>query len=141
MNESNLISLADRPQEERKAIASKGGKASVEARRRRKSFQETANILLSAPIKDKAVKEYLRQYGFINEDMNLQAQFVATLYNFAMNGNMKACELLINLVSKQDELITTNEAEEQDSTMFEILEELKKRNVAGVEDEEESLNF
>lgn len=36
----NFISLADRPPEERKAIQSKGGKASVESRREKKYFKE-----------------------------------------------------------------------------------------------------
>lgn len=40
MNNENLVSLADRPAEERKTIASMGGIASGAARQRRRSLRE-----------------------------------------------------------------------------------------------------
>ena len=39
-NTENLVSLADRTMEEQRAIASAGGKASGEARRKRKTLKE-----------------------------------------------------------------------------------------------------
>lgn len=46
MNEENLISLADRTKEEQREIARKGGIASGEARRRRKTLKEELIALL-----------------------------------------------------------------------------------------------
>lgn len=43
----NLKSLADRTTEEQREIASKGGKASVEARREKKRFKELLELALS----------------------------------------------------------------------------------------------
>ena len=46
MNESNLVSLADRTTEEQREIARKGGIASGEARRRKKTLKEELIMLL-----------------------------------------------------------------------------------------------
>jgi hypothetical protein len=48
----NLISLADRTTEEQREIAKKGGIASVKARRERKAFKETLELLLNMPLYD-----------------------------------------------------------------------------------------
>ena len=46
-NTENLVSLADRTTEEQRAIASAGGKASGEARRKRKTLKEELLLILS----------------------------------------------------------------------------------------------
>ena len=46
MNESNLISLADRTTEEQREIARKGGIASGESRRKRKTLKDELIMLL-----------------------------------------------------------------------------------------------
>ena len=46
-NTENLVSLADRTTEEQRAIASAGGKASGEARRKRKTLREELLLILS----------------------------------------------------------------------------------------------
>ena len=43
----NLVNLADRPEEERREIARKGGLASAEARKRRRTLREELEALLS----------------------------------------------------------------------------------------------
>jgi hypothetical protein len=48
----NLISLADRTTEEQREIAKKGGIASVKARREKKAFKETLELLLNMPLYD-----------------------------------------------------------------------------------------
>ena len=46
-NTENLVSLADRTTEEQRAIASAGGQASGEARRKRKTLKEELLLILS----------------------------------------------------------------------------------------------
>ena len=46
-NNENLVSLADRTTSEKRAIASAGGKASGEARRKRKTLKEELLLMLS----------------------------------------------------------------------------------------------
>lgn len=74
----NLINLADRPKEERKEIARKGGKASGEARRRRRTLREELDVLLSSDdyqekvctaIIDKAIKGDPRAFIAIRDSL------------------------------------------------------------------------
>lgn len=57
MNEENLVSLADRTTEEQREIARKGGKASGEARRRKKTLKEALLIALELEKNGKTVQE------------------------------------------------------------------------------------
>lgn len=56
-NEENLISLADRTTEEQREIARKGGIASGEARRRKKTLKEALLIALELEKNGKTVQE------------------------------------------------------------------------------------
>ena len=66
-NTENLVSLADRTTEEQRAIASAGGKASGEARRKRKTLKEELLLILS--------------------DGDIQEKISLALINEAINGN------------------------------------------------------
>lgn len=82
MNNENLRSLADRPAEERRAIASMGGIASGESRRERKALREAFEIALSCPVSVKGT-----------EMQAVDAVALATV-EAAMNGDMRAVTLL-----------------------------------------------
>ena len=64
-NTENLVSLADRTTEEQRAIASAGGKASGEARRKRKTLKEELLLILS----DGDIQEKI-SIALINEAIN-----------------------------------------------------------------------
>lgn len=66
-NNENLVSLADRTTSEKRAIASAGGKASGEARRKRKTLKEELLLMLS--------------------DGEIQEKISLALINEAINGN------------------------------------------------------
>ena len=66
-NTENLVSLADRTTEEQRSIASAGGKASGEARRKRKTLKEELLLMLS--------------------DGDIQEKISLALINEAINGN------------------------------------------------------
>ena len=66
-NNENLVSLADRTTEEQRAIASAGGKASGEARRKRKTLKEELLLMLS--------------------DGDIQEKISLALINEAISGN------------------------------------------------------
>ena len=53
-NGENLRPLQSRSEEERKAIASAGGRACCEAKRRRKLMRETMEAILSMPEKNES---------------------------------------------------------------------------------------
>jgi len=73
-NTENLVSLGDRTMEEQRKIATMGGKASGEARRRKASIRNSLiNILnsgfkLPTEVKDKDIKEFIDKLNAIGVD-------------------------------------------------------------------------
>lgn len=73
-NTENLVSLGDRTMEEQRKIATMGGKASGEARRRKASIRNSLiNILnsgfkLPTEVKDKDIKEFVDKLNAIGVD-------------------------------------------------------------------------
>lgn len=81
MNDENLVSLATRTQRERKEIASKGQKASTEARRARKTLKETLLMML--------------------EEGDTQNNITLALLDKALKGDTKAYEVIRDTVGEK----------------------------------------
>lgn len=90
-NEQNLRRLTT---SEAREIGSKGGKASGEARRRQRTLKETLEKLLSLPLKDESTREYIRQLGFNDEELDNKTALNVAMYQEALKGNVKAYELI-----------------------------------------------
>ena len=80
MNEKNLIPNSERTPSELREIARKGGLASVEARRKRKSLKEELLLML--------------------EDEELQQSVAIALIKQAQNGNVKAFGMLRDTIGE-----------------------------------------
>lgn len=87
-NEHNLISLGDRPVEERREIAVAGGTASGRARRKAKNMREAARFLLEAPIlDDPATVEALQTLGL---EADQQSAILLKAIEQARRGDMES---------------------------------------------------
>lgn len=91
-NEQNLISLADRTTEEVREIGRKGGVASGEARRRKRTMREIAQTIANAPVTSQKNKAVLEQLGLEENEMNNSALVVAGVLKSAQGGNISAVE-------------------------------------------------
>ena len=80
-NTENLVSLADRTTEEQRAIASAGGKASGEARRKRKPLKEELLLMLS--------------------EGETQQSVTLALIEKAMSGDTKAFEVIRDTIGEK----------------------------------------
>lgn len=108
MNEENLIPFNQLTEEEQRKIASKGGKASVKARRERKALKEELILLLSK--------------GDTQEKISL------ALIKQALDGNTKAFEVIRDTIGEKpkEEIRVTKST---DDTIKEIDDYLcKKKN-------------
>ena len=56
-NEQNLIPFNERTEDERRELASKAGKASGAARRKKRTMKATAKMLFDLPITSKELKQ------------------------------------------------------------------------------------
>jgi len=80
--------------EEARRIGSKGGKASVESRRRERTLRETLEKMLSLPINDEQTKAFIQNLGFNDEELDNRTAITVAMYQEALKGNVKAYELI-----------------------------------------------
>lgn len=97
-NERNLIPMDQRSQSEARELGREGGRASGEARRRKKSLREAAELYLSLPVSDKRAWNKLAKDGVAPEDVDNQMAIIAGLTIKAAKGDAKAAKLLFDLL-------------------------------------------
>ena len=100
-NEQNLIPLDQRSQSEVRELGREGGRASGEARRRKKSLREAAELYLSLPVSDRRAWNKLARDGVAPEDVDNQMAIIAGLTIKAVKGDAKAAKLLFDLLGEQ----------------------------------------
>ena len=88
-NEQNLIPQAHKLTVEE---ASKGGKASAEARAARKTFRDGLLLLLQEPLKDKSGQ---------TTDKTTQDAIIAGLVKRAINGDTRAFEMIRDTIGEK----------------------------------------
>lgn len=104
-NEENLTPFtSDQSREEAVKNGQKGGIASGQARRQKKTLSELAKMIAENPAPT-AAKKKLTKMGISDEDANNNACIVAAVYDKAIKGNMQAVDKWEQLVavSKSDE--------------------------------------
>ena len=103
-NEKNLIPNSERTPSELREMTRKGGIASGQSRRQKKTLSELAKMIAENPAPT-AAKKKLTKMGISDEDANNNACIVAAVYDKAIKGNMQAVDKWEQLVavSKSDE--------------------------------------
>lgn len=96
----NLIPFDKLTEEEQRALAKKGGQASVKARKRKKNMKEALKLLLSLDVKSSKVREQLKALGIEEEDMNNEMALMVSMLNKALKGD-KGCAEFIRDTSGQ----------------------------------------
>lgn len=80
---------------------SKGGKASAEAKKQRKTWQEIATAMLSTKL-DSDKQEILSNYGISNGDADYNCLFIYRLMEKAEKGDIYAIQELKNLTGNKE---------------------------------------
>ena len=122
-NEENLKKGAPyrfRTGEKQVEIARKGGIASGEARRRKKTMRETTKMLLDMEIPNaaKELRKKLKLMGVSEDDFTYQSALMVGILNQAMKGNTKAASFLRDTVGENPLLM-----EEEGSSLADYIEE------------------
>lgn len=108
----NLIPLNQRTKVEQRKIASAGGKASGEARRKKADFRKTLNTLLTAEIDSPEWSPMLEALGL---DSTLESAVNAAMIKEALMGNVKAYEAIAKYSGQSEK--TDVDQEEQNLRM------------------------
>lgn len=108
--DGNLISLADRTPEERRAIAMK----SVEARRKKKAERMALQkcmreLLMMRPNSDKQ-KQVLKSFGFTDADVTNKTVLMVALFQKGLRGDVTAIKEITDMMDKLDMFEETGKA-------------------------------
>lgn len=104
-NEENLKPFtSNQSREEAARNGQKGGIASGQSRRQKKTLSELAKMIAENPAPT-AAKKKLTKMGISDEDANNNACIVAAVYDKAIKGNMKA-------VNKWEQLVAVSKSDE-----------------------------
>ena len=99
--EENLIPNNERSPSEVRENGKKGGIASGEARRRKKTMRELAVIVNSLPLSSKNKAQM--PDGIKEDEMTFQMGFIIKVYQQALKGDTKAMKLWVELSNTLDE--------------------------------------
>lgn len=136
-NEENLKKGAPyrfRTGEQQVEIARRGGIASGEARRRKKTMKETVKMLLNMEIPDaaKELKAKLKVMGISEEDFTYQSAVMVAILNQAMKGNTKAATFLRDTAGENPLLM-----EEENYSLADAIEDAYRDRIEESEDAEQ----
>ena len=86
----NLIPFNKRTEEEQRRIATMGGKASGESRRRRKTMKENALMLLELANKNETYKDIMTSAGIPEDEQTNQMALIIAMLNKGLLGEVAA---------------------------------------------------
>lgn len=99
--DDNLVPMSERTKEEQRIIAIQGGKASGEARRRKKNMRECLELLLSLDVKNPKVREQLAKLGVEDEQMTNEMAMMVSALNKATKGDIQAMNFVRDTSGQQ----------------------------------------
>ena len=97
----NLINPKDRTSEELREMTRKGGIASGEARRRKKTMREALELLMFNTELPEVLKERLKSEGVKEEDMNHQMVITRSLISKAEAGDVQAYNTICQMIGEK----------------------------------------
>ena len=101
-NEKNLIPQANRSPSEAREMGRKGGKASGEARRRKKTMREALEMMLFHTKLNEQTKQMLKAEGVSDvEDMNHQMVITRSLIAKAESGDVQAYNAICSMIGEK----------------------------------------
>lgn len=122
----NLIPFNSLTEDEQRKLASKGGKASGKARKKKADLKKAFNTLLNLDVQDKKIKKQLEDLGM---DGDNQALLAFSVFQQAVKGNQKAVENLIKLTNTKDEYDIKEQKERIKSIKLENEKRVKSDDV------------
>ena len=102
-NPENLVPNEQRTPSQRRKNASKAGKASAAARKKRKAIKECMEILLSSDVSNPEDYNALAAAGFDAKDISNPMLIALGLFGKAKAGDVQAVKTLLELIGETKE--------------------------------------
>lgn len=101
-NEQNLTPFtSEQSREEAVKNGAKGGRASGESKRRKKTLREQMEMLLSLPVQDENTRDFIESLGIQPDEVNNALAITLSMYQEALKGNTKAFELIRDTIGEK----------------------------------------
>lgn len=97
----NLVSQADRPPEERRAIAKKGGEAYARKLKQKQDMKQLIELIGDRPIIDGRVRNRLKRMGIPEDEFTQKLLVADALIKAAQNGNTQAIDRYLELTGEK----------------------------------------
>lgn len=131
-NKKNLI-----PQQHKLTVdeQSKGGKKSVKSKKEKKYIKNLFEQLLSLELRDDTLKEKIRALGVPEDEITIQMALCVSITNRALQGNLKAFEIIQNSTGQNWKEGTDTEHIENLIFINDIPTKLKEKKELDVKEE------
>jgi len=124
----NLKPQSGRTKDEQKEIARRGGIASGEARRRKKSMKESLEALLAMQTSDKFKQGFKKQGMLAGDDMTNEQALLVSMTARAIAGDARMSSLLLDVLGeKQSDRLKKKEIEIKEKQMTDTKNEALER--------------
>lgn len=91
---NNIENLKPLSTEKAREIGSKGGKASVKAKRKKKYIKEQLEQLMLLDLHDCKLKDNMRKLGIPEEELTIQNAMCVSLVQSALNNSIRAFKVI-----------------------------------------------
>lgn len=108
MGRPNPQNLKTPTPEEARRNGKKGGIASGEARKRKKTMMELFDALLTAENEDVALGKQLKKLGFEASDNYHMVKIITAILRKAEDGDLKAAEMIVKLLYGESQNVNVN---------------------------------
>ncbi len=108
MGRPNPQNLKVPTSEEARRNGAKGGKASGESRRKKKTMMEMLEVVMTAENEDPVMGRMLKKLGFEENDNYHMAKIITEVLTKAEKGDLKAVELLLRLLYGDTKNVSVN---------------------------------
>lgn len=129
-----------RTKEEARERGRKGGIASGEARRKKRTMKNAAKLLLDMPIVGEDISNTMKELGFQEEDLTNQMAVLVSVFKKAMNGDVRAAEFLRDTAGQNDAKNEDRKIKKQQIEQRVDEFEYRKEKDAGVSQEIEDMD-
>ena len=108
MGKPNPQNLKVPTSEEARRNGAKGGKASAEARRKKKTMMEMIEALLTVENTDPALGKTLKKIGFEEDDNYHMSRIIHSVIRKAEEGDLKAVDMVVKLLYGNTQDVNVN---------------------------------
>lgn len=131
---ANLIPMNRRTEIDQKRIATMGGKASGEARRKKADFRRVLNQILTMQVPDDVMREQLQALGL---EGDMQTALNATMVRQALAGSVKAAEYVAKYSGQAATTEREDRAQDADIRAKEAAAQVREEQAATLKRERE----